>query len=848
MKPADAEQTVSASLVGGTTEDKYGFSWYADNYNVIDLTYQANTAVISPKQEGTATITITHPKAAYDGKMTVRVTEYSVFAFSQTSMTTMEGTTQFISLLVPAMDGAYSGSITYTTDNAKIVTVTGTNKVAQITAVASGTAIVSATSPSGAKSEMMVYVQKAAEAAKPYITSTSSVLSMKVGDGQRSVSASLVGQGVVQTDQYNLKWAVDNPGVASLTGTTGTNVLIKAVNAGETTVRITHEKTDTVFTLYIQVEGLTKGLMLNKNYGAIETGKTVELSATITGGTSDDYKQISWSAEKVNNQEIVTILGSGKTVAVYGVNPGQAKVTAEFNGNSDTCDVVVQAARQFSFDTQTMRIQPGQTKTFSYTLVPEDAAINWITTSNDYISYSVNTSAKTVSVTGVSDGNNDSGVVTRLSGTAQSLSASITITCAWDYRFSLGKSLIQGDPRADPAQSDKFVIPYEVNPPNAKIEVQSTRDIVSWTIDTAGRKITLTPKGEGEATLMVTAVNAANGAKFSTQNCALNLAYSSLTLQPSQVSVNGRFSRYDGESGTVVLGDGEELNLRLSVAEINTNYTLNNVTFTNTSGSTPAITLDDSRRADGIWGIKHPKDHQEYDYTVYHDIDFYYKGSLINNKFILLGETLKSWKLETFGVDWFGTVTEQYYVINTGITEIRQVQNFLRSENRIVYENGSSGATTKTFYFYSWDNYESEIYLVVRGINDIVTAAKIRRRIASNTDSEYFLMAGVEDEAVSPNSVENVTLARRVITPKIVEKSVFEGNPRYYAKLPNGTGFNINDTTRYEVSPDTAVQSSTVAGYLKGSIAHNGTNQAFQIPVILETRRCLSGSTFSNTN
>ena len=66
-------------------------------------------------------------------------------------MTIPEGTTQFVSMQVPAIEGEYSGRVTYQTDNAKIVTITGTNKVAQLTALASGTAIVTATSPSGAK-------------------------------------------------------------------------------------------------------------------------------------------------------------------------------------------------------------------------------------------------------------------------------------------------------------------------------------------------------------------------------------------------------------------------------------------------------------------------------------------------------------------------------------------------------------------------------------------------------------------------------------------------------------------------------------------------------------------------
>jgi hypothetical protein len=815
LKPADAEQTVSASLIGGTAEDKYGFTWYADNYNAVDLTYQANTAVISPKQEGTATITITHPKAAYDGQITVRVTEYSAFAFSQTSMTIMEGTTQFISMQVPAMDSAYSGRITYTTDNPKIVTVTGTNKVAQVTATGAGTAIVSAVSPSGTKSEMMVYVQKAAEAVKPYITSASSVLSMKAGDGQKSVSASLTGEGVVQTDQYNLKWTVDNPGVASLTGSTGTNVLVKAVGAGETTIRISHEKTDTVFTLYVQVEGVTKGVNLNKNYMSLETGKTGELTVTITGGTSEDYKQITWSAGKVNNADVVSILGSGKTVAVYGVSPGQTTVRAEFNGNTDTCDVLVQAARQFSFDTQTMRIQPGQTKTFSYTLIPDEAAINWITSSNDYISYSVNTSAKTVTVTGISDGSSASGTATKLTGTANSMSANITITCAWDYRFSLGKSLITGDPRTDPANPDKFVIPYEVNPASAKIEVQISKDVASWVVDTANRKITLTPKGEGEATLLVTAVNGANNTKFSTQNCMLNFNYSNLTLQPSAVSVNGRFSRYNGDSGTIVLGDGEEITVKLVVTETNAQYTLSGVRFDKASGSEAAITLAAS--GSDMWKLTGPADTVTSEFTVYHDITLFdTDGS---------GITVSSWDM------------------NSGL------QNY-------AYDSGKEGSVTAT---HNWSyrgqtgsdsygdipvssNYSRDyrIFFIAtpEGVKRVQVYYSYTFQTSGNAGSTSFksTKGALDYSSAVTGSLVTVTKTPKS-SPLAVSETEFKANPLWYAPV-GGTGLYINDTARYETSTSTAVQSSKIEGYLAGTIAHNGVNQAFQIPVLLEVRNC----------
>lgn len=609
MKPADASQTVSVTLVGGTAEDKYGFSWTADNYNVVDLTYSANTAIISPRAEGKSEITITHPKSPYDAKIIVRVTEYSTFAFAQNSMTIPEGTTQFITMQVPAMEGEYSGKVAYKTDNPAIVSITGTNKVAQLTALASGTATVTATSPSGAKSDMMVYVQKAAEMSAPYITSAANVLAMKITDSNRSINASIVGAGITTPDQYNLQWSIADPSVASLIGTSGPNILVKPLKGGETSITIKHPKTDSMFTIHVQVEGSTSGIIINRTYLTIETGKTVEISATIDNGTSEDYKNIKWTADKVNNADLISIMGSGKTVGIFALSPGQTKITAELNGKKASCDVKVEASRSFVFDTLTMRVQPGQTRTFKYSLIPGDALINWITSSSDFMSYVVDTAQKTVSVTGIAEG------TTKLSGTSNGIVANINIITSWDYKFSLDKSAIVAEPRYDSTQPDKFVIPYTVNPENADVSVVLTNDtLATYVIDKSKKQITLTPRGEGTGTVQVSAKNPATGYTFGIQSCSLNFNYKTLTVQPTRIVTTGKFSRYDDSSKAIILGDGEDVTFELSVLEPNAGYAISDLKFEKTSGNEPIPAL--TKPLSTQWKLSHTQDYIVNEYLV----------------------------------------------------------------------------------------------------------------------------------------------------------------------------------------------------------------------------------------
>jgi hypothetical protein len=783
MKPGSSPQTVTATLVGGTAEDKFGFLWSADNYNVIDLTYSANTAIITPRQEGKAEITISHPKSPYDAKITVRVTEYSTFAFAQNAMTIPEGTTQFVSMQVPAIEGEYVGRVAYQTDNPRIVTITGTNKVAQVTALASGTATVTATSPSGAKSDLMVYVKKAAEMTAPYITSGTNVLPMKITDGQRSVSASIVGEGITTPDQYNLQWSIANPAIASLIGTSGTNVFVKPLKAGETTIQIKHPKTDSIFTLHVQVEGSVAGIALNKTYMALETGKTQEITASIDSGTTEDYKAIVWTADKVNGANILTILGSGKTVAIYAIASGKTVLTAEFNGKTAKCDVTVEASRQFSFDTQTMRVQPGQSKTFKYVLVPADSAINWMTTSNDFISYTVDTVTKTVTVTGISEGSAQTGTVTKLSGIANSMTASINITCTWDYQFSLDKSAIVAEPRYDATVPDKFVIPYRVNPANADITVKLTNDaLATYIIDKENKKIILTPRGEGTGSVLVTAKNPYNGYVFGTQTCALNLNYKSLTLIPSVISKQGKFSRFDASTKTMILGDGEDVSFKLAVAEANASYVISNVSFVKSSGNEP-VTL--TKPLSDMWNIAHGNDLKEYVYKKTHDMYYEVNGARKN-------------------ISWSGEAAIILPFFNNG-TEYGQIGLFRTA--------GSSYTLVTQGVCTSWS---VELKSEPLPVPEYIPEATFR------ANRQYYLPA----QTWSVVDVEGHWDWATWVNTTYKDVSCSE----YF----------INTATRI-ISVDEAVKSIVLSGRITGTITRQGVSpQQIDIPVMIETRACSS--------
>ncbi len=240
MKPTDSTQSITASLINGTSTDKYNFSWSLDVYDVIDFVYSANVCTISPKSQGQCTITIRHPKSAYDQQIVVTVQEYSDFAFPATNATITQGDVKFYSMHIPNTNVATH--VEYSVDNPAICSITGTKATAQVTAVGAGSTtiraklVASGTGVKQAEAEMLVYVKKA-EANAVYITSASTIYTVNKGKSV-TLSAVLSGNGITTSDQYNLKWTTSDTDVVQIAGiktdgtVVGQSIYVTALKAG----------------------------------------------------------------------------------------------------------------------------------------------------------------------------------------------------------------------------------------------------------------------------------------------------------------------------------------------------------------------------------------------------------------------------------------------------------------------------------------------------------------------------------------------------------------------------------------------------------------------------------------
>lgn len=608
MKPTDSSQTITATLINGSTTDKYNFTYSLDVYDIVDFQYSANVCTITPKTTGSVTITISHPKAAYDQQVIVNVQQYTSFAFPQDSLTITQGNVKFLTMEVPTT--TVTTHVEYSVENSAICTVTGTKSTAQITAVGSGTTTVTAklvatsTGVTQATAEMLVYV-KEADTTTCYITATSTIYTVNKGKSQ-TLSATLTGTGVTTSDQYNLKWTTSDSDVVSVTGigsdgyVTGQSIYITAVSPGEAIITCSHEKAASTLQFYVVVPGTAeKVVSLNKTYLTLLKGSSGStIKATIENAESSaDYYDIEWSVSNVGTTEVCRVMGSGQTVTIYPLAVGEATVMAQLPDSETVakCTVIVQANKSFTFATSSVAVQPSHEKTINYTVSPADAVLTWTmsqnTSSTEDIFTFIDNKADSdgngsVTIIGNSKGVTGSGTIACV--TDGGAKGSLTVRVAWDYSFS-----VTGSTSFTITPDETKTLEYKVNPTDADIRLDSTDaienggSVFSYEISDNGDgtgSVTIKPAKEinGSVSIGLVATNPNNDdEEIGTKTITAGFQYSSLTVNILQSSATGNFSRY--ENGSLYLGDGETSNLSVAIAESKSNAVITGMTYSGTT-------------------------------------------------------------------------------------------------------------------------------------------------------------------------------------------------------------------------------------------------------------------------
>jgi len=507
INPGTGGRTLSVALEGGEESDEKDFRWQIygqlpgdpeiakQGGSVIMLYGQGARASVSGIYAGTARIKVTHPKAAEALFIVVRVSHESSLRFGQSSVDIVVGELSCVTLRVPEWEN-YTDKIKYSTKNPGVCTVLGTHRAAVLTGVNVGTTEVTA-KVEGTDMAAVINVNIIPRQTynEPQIVVSKTMYVFSPREAPVMLSARLAGVNVVETDNDLLEWNVINnknmlkifPETGSPSHSKGREIQIEVINRNYPvseicTIEITCPSLklseNNKRTIVITVQEDTNALRLSKTNINMESGDMVEVYCTIMGGTSKDYDEVIWEAERDSydkTKDIVKVMGKGQYVQILGVADGVIKLTATFHTLTRDCRVEVKSGKYFNIMYQTFGCYPGQRVEepgyiglpyIKYEVRPVTAYIDWMYIENDLNTKSINYSiepAVDVNGTGVGkitiDPLNEG--TCAIMGVSGSKPGKVNIIVKNEYMFRVGTQFIYTSPW-------EFPCDYDGNPQDAK--------------------------------------------------------------------------------------------------------------------------------------------------------------------------------------------------------------------------------------------------------------------------------------------------------------------------------------------------------------------------------------------
>ena len=249
----------------------------------------SSTGVVKGVKAGTAVITATCGNAKATCKVTVKT---STIKFAASAASVYTGKTVTVKATATP-----SATVTYTTSNKAIATVSSTGVVKGIKA---GTVTITATTSTGLKTTCKVTVK--APSVK-FAKSSAVVYTGKTA----TVKATLAGVSSVTYKSSNTK-------IATVNSKTGT---VKGIKAGTVTITATSGKLKATYKLTVKNPTFT----LTKSSATIAKGKTTTIRSKATPVSTVTYTS--------SNKKVATVTGTG---VVKGISQGKATITVKCNG------------------------------------------------------------------------------------------------------------------------------------------------------------------------------------------------------------------------------------------------------------------------------------------------------------------------------------------------------------------------------------------------------------------------------------------------------------------------------------------------------------------------------------
>ena len=375
--------TLSVTYTPGDTTDDKTVTWTSDNEEVATV----SGGTVSALKEGTATITATVGSCTAQCVVTVEkeTTEpvkkpLTAISLDKATLNLKQGSTDTLSVTYTPGDTTDDKTVTWTSDNEEVATVSG----GTVSALKEGTATITATVGSCTAQCVVTVEKETTEPVKKPLTAISldkATLNLKQGSTDTLSVTYTPGD---TTDDKTVTWTSDNEEVATVSGGTvsalkeGTATITATVGSCTAQCVVTVEKETTE-----PVKKPLTAISLDKATLNLKQGSTDTLSVTYTPGDTTDDKTVTWTSD---NEEVATV--SGGTVSA--LKEGTATITATVGSCTAQCVVTVEKETTepvkkpltaISLDKATLNLKQGSTDTLSVTYTPgdttDDKTVTW---------------------------------------------------------------------------------------------------------------------------------------------------------------------------------------------------------------------------------------------------------------------------------------------------------------------------------------------------------------------------------------------------------------------------------------------------------------------------------------
>ena len=353
-------ETIAASVTPSNATNQ-AVSWSSSNTGVATVDGGKVTAV----KAGSATITVTTSDGGKTAKCEVtveaKVIPVSGITVDKETLSIVEGEDATLTATV-APEDASDKTFAWSTSDEKVATVDENGKV---TAVAAGTATITATTTDGGKTAKCEVTVEAKVIPVEGVTVDKETLEMVEGE-EATLAATVAPE---EATDKSVTWTSSDEAVA----TVDAEGKVTAVAPGTATITVTTtdgEKTAkcevTVSAKVIPVESVT----LDKETLEMVEGDEASIAATVAPEEATD-KTVKWTS---SDETVATVDAEGKVTAV---KAGTATITATTNdgGKTATCAVTVEAkvipVEAIEFAEATISVIEGQAGKVSVVFKPE---------------------------------------------------------------------------------------------------------------------------------------------------------------------------------------------------------------------------------------------------------------------------------------------------------------------------------------------------------------------------------------------------------------------------------------------------------------------------------------------